>query len=140
MRLVSFDFYNKAMENSRAVEHLREMIKKLEQKDHDFNMKVLDETSKIRDEFEFKEKKAVAALEARLEKDKLHMEREFMAKQQEFANKHLEDNFDKLSKSLAKLHEEGNVTTKYMHDLTMKLADSWAPSNIKQVGHDGNDR
>ena len=60
--------------------------------------KLLDETSKIRSEYDAK------------------------------LSTGLEENYNKLSKSLTSLHEEGNANTKYLEKITLKMMDTMKPS------------
>lgn len=95
--------------------------------------RVTDKMDRLHAEYEIKEKKAVAALEARFERDKLTLEKKYMQERADFEKKHLEENFGKLQSSLAKLHEEGNVTTKYMQEITGKLMDNMGRFTAPQL-------
>jgi chromosome segregation ATPase len=60
----------------------------------DFKQKMLDEVSKVKDEYN---KKVV---------------------------NDMEENFGKLKNSLSKLHEEGNANTRYLENITLKMMDA----------------
>lgn len=79
-------------------------------------------------EFEFKEKKAVAALENRMEKEKMALEKKFQADMAEFKENELAKMYDKLSGSLTKLHEEGNANTKFIQEMNIEMAKSLTPA------------
>jgi len=85
-------------------------------------------------DYEMREKQAIAMMEIEKkeaileEKDKL---------QTEFNKKldcELQKNFDKLSKSLTTIHEDGNATTKYIQELSMKMIDRVAPG-VQQISY-----
>lgn len=80
-------------------------------------------------EEKFKEKKAIAYKTMELEFKQKHME-EIGQIKDEYAKKlqqATEENYAKLKDSLAKIHEEGNATTKYVEKLSLKLMDAAKP-------------
>lgn len=107
--------------NTKELETLRQENKK--QYEEIVALKAQIKASK--DEFELKEKKVVAALEDKLSKETMKLEKEY---NQKLANKiealtktHndryekiLTENYEKMTKALAKLHEEGNASTKFI--------------------------
>jgi len=84
--------------------------------------------AKLTEQFEFKEKKAVAALEARQEKDKIKFERELQEKMSKFKEDELTKMYDKLSSSLTKLHEEGNANSKFIQEMNLTMANALVPA------------
>lgn len=95
---------------------------------------------------EYSDQKAIAYKTMDLEfKDKLmsqtnklkeaHSE-ELQKVREEFDKKLMtlnEEHFEKLKTSLQKLHEEGNATTKYVENLSLKMMETFKPTNIKQI-------
>jgi hypothetical protein len=72
------------------------------------------------------------------------MELEFKGKVQEEVNKvrleadqklqrGIEDNFNKLKESLAKLHEEGNAQTKFTEQIALKMMETIRPHGVPQI-------
>lgn len=99
---------------------------------------------KLNEEFELKEKKVVAAFEDKLSKSISDLEDNHRKEITALKEKHLEDkarfmeegltkNYDKLSNSLTKLHEEGNVQTKFVQELALKMSDSFTPASYTKI-------
>lgn len=92
-----------------------------------------DAESKIKKEYEVKEKQVMAMME--IEKKEAILEEK--GKLQEDFNKklsaELQANFDKLSTSLESMHKDGNATTKYIQELSMKVIDKVTPNGSKPL-------
>jgi hypothetical protein len=98
-------------------------------KKHTEKEKELNELNKkLTDLFEFKEKKAVAALEQKLTKEKLKLESDLQTKMSDFKEKELSKMYDKLSGSLTKLHEEGNANSKFIQEMNLTMAKALTPA------------
>ena len=91
-----------------------------------------NEEKMANEKFELKEKKAVAALEDRLAKKTIELEKSYndrlhsfketqLAKQAESFETMTSGNYEKLKNELAKLHSDGNATTKYMQEMTKEI-------------------
>ena len=111
-------------------------------------VEVADKANKALDElaekFEFKEKKAVLALEDKLAKTISELESKHNKEIVKLERKHsnekaaeleemMKKNYDKLSESMTKLHEEGNVQTKFMQEMTSSVIK--AASGFNKAGN-----
>ena len=105
--------------------------------------------SNLESEYDIKEKKAVAALENKYEREKLELEKKYekriqeakeeaMREKDDFMKRHLEEHYNKLQSSLQKLHEEGNVTTQTVKEFGLAALNNMKHSH-KQVTHKGED-
>ena len=92
-----------------------------------------DLEKKLTEQFKFEEKKATAALEDRLAKEKLEMERDFNNKMAKFKEEELGKMYDKLSSSLTKLHEEGNTNTRFIQDMNKEFMKAFGDLNTPRL-------
>lgn len=85
--------------------------------------------------FEMRERELVSLLkieqEQKLKKMEIGYEERLASAKQEFASalliekeKLMKESYDKLSNAMSKLHEEGNVTTRFTQDLALKMMES----------------
>lgn len=117
---------------------LKDKIEELERENQRLNrrnVELREAADKTKQEYEIKEKKAVAALEAKHEKEmnktekkwqeRIYKMREDLLKErEEFIKKVHEENYENLTGSLRSLHEEGNVTTKTIKEFALKSLES----------------
>ena len=131
-------------ELKKQYESMRENYKKLGRDQEDSEKKRLLELDAVRVDYEIKEKKAVVAMEDKISKQRNDLEKshdreisKLREKLTEEKNKDLEkmmkDHYKKLSDSMAKLHEEGNASTKHMQEITKEIIRATGLSNANSV-------
>lgn len=85
-----------------------------------------------KERYELQEKKAVAALEDRLAKRENELQQQYnrelaifkdkeLVKTNDKLQKMMEENYSKLKEEIAKIHSEGNVTTKFIQETTKEM-------------------
>lgn len=157
MKIISKYEYNelkKLAEKGEHVDHLKKQIKdsderidSLIRKEYDQEAEVERRVSIMREEFELNEKKVVAAYEDKMNKLENKLEREYQKKlndvetalkneKHEALESMLKGNYDKLSESMQRLHEEGNAQTKFMQETTqtiIKAAKGFGPTHTSRL-------
>lgn len=113
-------------ELKKAVECFEERIKERDEKIEDLIDEIKDlmkAEEKIKEEYLRKEEHATALMKVKqqeaINEAVTKVKDEFAAKEKEL----LEKNFDKLSSSMTKLHEEGNRNSQYQEKMTLKMMD-----------------
>ena len=90
----------------------------------------------MKGKYDLEEKKAVVALEARLQRETTEMKSKYEQQLSEIKVKHSEEkaelrsdlaeqHYDKLSDSMTQLHEQGNATTKFMEKMVVSMTDAY---------------
>ena len=112
----------------------KELTEKLEQANKrigelDVRIKDLKEVeTTLKKEYASKEKMAVAMMEIEKKEAILKIKGELQTEFNTKSAKANEENYEKLSASLTKLHEEGNATSQYVQELSLKFIDKMSPS------------
>lgn len=123
---------NKLEEKEQEIKSLQVSLKSVSDNLED----ALKKANRIKEEYDIKEAKVLAALEDRHSKELIRMEKQYndsivqierdlTKKNNDEAEKMLKDHYKKLSDSMQKLHEEGNTQTKFMQETTKGLIASF---------------
>lgn len=119
------DIYNRRnimFKNSELMDEI-EKLKEENKILRDENIRLHGIKDEIEKEFKRKEEHAAALMEVELNRKVDQQVRkvkdEYAVKEKELVNK----NFEKLSSSLAELHEKGNATTRYIETASLKMMD-----------------
>ena len=106
---------------------------------------LLNQRDMAKESYEMKEKKAVSALEDKLQRQKNELEANYnkklmrfkedaFTKQSDKLEKAMEDNYEKLKDQMGKLHTEGNVSTKFIQDISKEMLRSAGSSMAVATG------
>lgn len=98
------------------------------------------EFTALKDKLELQEQKAVAALEARLQRELVKKDAECQRTITDLKQKHseelsslratlAEEHYSKLSDSMEELHAQGNATTKFMEKMVTNMTKAYGFSN-----------
>lgn len=129
-------------------QHEFEMERKdLRQQIKDLGKELKESTEKVIEAYQLKEKQFTAAMEDKMAKTETKLKEEHMNVINVLKSKHLEEkgnfiekvqteNYDKLSSSLTKLHEEGNAQTKFVQELAVNMAGGFKTPNSVKIGYD----